>query len=36
VDGEKVEDIETTLTTDGENLLKVGKRRFAKVKFRKK
>jgi len=36
VDGEKVEDIETTLSTDGANLLKVGKRRFTKVKFRKK
>jgi len=35
VDGEKVDDIETTLTTDGENLVKVGKRRFAKVKFKK-
>lgn len=35
VDGERVEDIETTLSTDGENLLKVGKRRFAKLKFKK-
>jgi len=35
VDGRKVEDIEATLTADGENLLKVGKRRFAKIRFRK-
>lgn len=35
VDGRKVEDIEETLTADGENLLKVGKRRFAKVKFKR-
>jgi len=35
VDGRKVEDIEETLTADGENLLKVGKRRFAKVKLKR-
>ena len=35
VDGKRVEDIETTLTSDGENLLKVGKRRFAKIRIKK-
>ena len=35
VDGERVEDIDATLSTDGESLLKVGKRRFARVKFKK-
>ncbi|MBN1283184.1 MAG: tyrosine--tRNA ligase [Proteobacteria bacterium] len=35
VDGRRVEDIDATLSTDGESLVKVGKRRFAKVKFKK-
>ncbi len=35
VDGERVEDIDATLSTDGESLLRVGKRRFARVKFKK-
>ncbi len=33
VDGEKVEDVEYQVPTSGEVLLKVGKRRFARVRF---
>ncbi len=33
IDGEKVSDVNTTLATQGELLLKVGKRRFCKVVF---
>jgi tyrosyl-tRNA synthetase len=34
VDGKKVSDINDRVSTDGEKLIKVGKRRFAKVSFR--